>query len=298
MAGWGLPVPEILDADGPRGILLQEDLGDESLQESLHRATAREKEELYRLALDQLVVLQREAARAPQRAGCFQIAFDFEKLSWEMHFFWKHFLEGYRKCDLTVEDRASIADGFHRLCTEISSWPRVLTHRDFHSRNLMAHGGELYWIDFQDARMGPATYDLASLLRDSYVEIDEGFVAERAEEFRQRAVPGDHRDTFTRRFELMSIQRNLKALGTFGYQGTVKQSRCTFPTSRGLWPTPGGTSRVTPSSPACGAPWPAISRSSPRWRRHASRISAGTWGRRCASRVGSTTNARAASSSS
>jgi hypothetical protein len=122
-----------------------------------------------------------------------------------------------------------IADGFHRLCSEIASWPRVLTHRDFHSRNLMCHQGALYWIDFQDARMGPATYDLASLLRDSYVELGEGFVADLAEEFRQRAVPGEGRDTFLRRLELMSVQRNLKALGTFGYMGSVRNSRVYLP---------------------------------------------------------------------
>jgi aminoglycoside/choline kinase family phosphotransferase len=229
MAGWGLPVPEIVDADGQRGILLQEDLGDLSLQEALNNAGPERKQELYRQALDQLVVLQQQAASAPKRAVCFQIAFDFEKLSWELHFFWKHFLESYRKCDLTVEDRASIADGFHRLSAEIASWPRVLTHRDFHSRNLMSHGDQLYWIDFQDARMGPATYDLASLLRDSYVDLDEEFVADRAEEFRQRAVPGESRDTFRRRFDLMSIQRNLKALGTFGYMAAVRGSRVYLP---------------------------------------------------------------------
>ena len=102
-------------------------------------------------------------------------------------------------------------------------------HRDFHSRNLMSHQDALYWIDFQDARMGPAHYDLASLLRDSYVELDEEFVADLAEEFRQRAVPGESRDTFLRRFELMSIQRNLKALGTFGYMGAVRGSRVYLP---------------------------------------------------------------------
>jgi len=229
MAGWGVPVPEVLDVEPSLGIVLLEDLGDLTLQEALRGATPARRTELYRQALDQLVVLQREAARAPQRAGCFQIAFDFEKLSWEMHFFWKHFLEGYRKHDLSVEDRASISDGFHRLCSEIASWPRVLTHRDFHSRNLMCHRDELFWIDFQDARMGPATYDLASLLRDSYVELDEEFVADRAEEFRQRAVPGETRDTFLRRFELMSVQRNLKALGTFGYMGSVRGSRVYLP---------------------------------------------------------------------
>jgi hypothetical protein len=229
MAGWGLPVPRVLDVEGPLGVVVQEDLGDLTLQEALRGAGASRRTELYRQALDQLVVLQREAARASQRAGCFQIAFDFEKLSWELHFFWKHFLEGYRKRDLSVEDRALLADGFHRLCAEIASWPRVLTHRDFHSRNLMCHQGALYWIDFQDARMGPATYDLASLLRDSYVELGEGFVADLAEEFRQRAMPAEGRDTFLRRLELMSIQRNLKALGTFGYMGSVRNSRVYLP---------------------------------------------------------------------
>jgi aminoglycoside/choline kinase family phosphotransferase len=229
MAGWGLPVPEVLDVEGPLGVVILEDLGDLTLQEALRGAGDARRTELYRQALDQLVVLQREAARAPQRANCFQIAFDFEKLSWELHFFWKHFLEGYRKTDLSVEDRAMIADGFHRLCSEIASWPRVLTHRDFHSRNLMCHEDALFWIDFQDARMGPATYDLASLLRDSYVELGEDFVADRAEEFRQRAVPGEARDTFLRRLELMSIQRNLKALGTFGYMGSVRGSRVYLP---------------------------------------------------------------------
>jgi aminoglycoside/choline kinase family phosphotransferase len=229
LAGWGVPVPEVRAVDGERGIILQEDLGDHSLQESLNTASPSSRQELYRQALDQLVVCQREAARAPQRAACFQIAFDFEKLSWEMHFFWKHFLENYRKIDLTVEDRMMISDGFHRLCAEIASWPRVLTHRDFHSRNLMSYKGQLYWIDFQDARMGPATYDLASLLRDSYVDLDEDFIADRAGEFRQRAIPGESRDTFQRRFELMSIQRNLKALGTFGYMGAVRGSRVYLP---------------------------------------------------------------------
>lgn len=219
---FGLAVPEILGEDGPRGILLLEDLGDLTLQEVLRSASATHREELYRQAVKGLVVLQREAARSPKSAACFQIAFDLEKLNWELHYFLKHFLEGFRKRDLSVEDRALLAEHFHRLAEEIASWPRVLCHRDFHSRNLMLHRGSLFWIDFQDARMGPASYDLASLLRDSYVDLEEGFVAERAEEFRQMAAPEEPRDTFRRRFELMSVQRNLKALGTFGFMATVR----------------------------------------------------------------------------
>ncbi len=229
LAGWGIPVPDVLAVDGRRGVILQQDLGDVSLQSALEAATPGARDELYRQALETLVVVQRESVRAPQRAVCFRVAFDFEKLSWEMHFFWKHFLEGYRKCDLSVEDRAALADGFHRLTSEIATWPRVLAHRDYHSRNLMLHAGQLVWIDFQDARMGHATYDLASLLRDSYVDLDEAFVADRVEEFRQRAVPGEGRDLFQRRFELMCLQRNIKALGTFGFQGAVKGSRVYLP---------------------------------------------------------------------
>lgn len=221
MASCGLPVPDLITVDGPRGIIVQEDLGDGTLQQVLESATDGEREELYRRALRQLTLLQEAAARGPQMAQCFRVAFDIEKLVWELHYFLKHFVEGLRARDLNVEDRAILSEAFHRLAEEIASWPRVLCHRDFHSRNLMLYRGELRWIDFQDARMGPATYDLASLLRDPYVDLDEEFVAERAEEFRQKALPGDARDLFLRRFELVSVQRNLKALGTFGYMTMV-----------------------------------------------------------------------------
>jgi N-acetylmuramate 1-kinase len=226
---WSLPVPAIVDADGARGILVLEDLGDLTLQEVLKDAAPPRWEELYREALDHLALLQREGARGPQRAPCFQIAFDIEKLSWELHYFLKHFVEGLRGADLTVEDRATVSEGFHALAAEIASWPRVLCHRDFHSRNLMLHRERLFWIDFQDARMGPVTYDLASVLRDAYVDVPEELVATLAEEFRQKTAPGESRELFLRRFELMSVQRNLKALGTFGYMATVRGNQVYLP---------------------------------------------------------------------
>jgi len=222
LSGYGLPVPRILDHDGPRGILVLDDLGDTTLQHALAAAGPSEREQLYREATAAVARLQRESARGSQRAACFSIAFDIEKLSWELHYFVKHFVEGLRGEDLSVEDRSTLSESIHRLCEELASWPRVLCHRDYHSRNLMLHGGALHWIDFQDARMGPATYDLVSLLRDSYVDLPEELVAERAEEFRQQAQPGEARDAFARHFELMALQRNLKALGTFGYMKTVR----------------------------------------------------------------------------
>jgi aminoglycoside/choline kinase family phosphotransferase len=225
----GLPLPKLLDHDGALGIYEQEDLGDLTLQHVLADASPTQMVDLYREAIDEIVLVQREAPRASQRAICFQTAFDIEKLSWELHYFEKHFLELHRKVDLSVEDRSKLAEGFHSLAARIASWPRVLCHRDYHSRNLMQHQGRLFWIDYQDARMGPATYDLASLLRDSYVSLDEEFVQDRAEEFRQKGAPDETRETFQQRFELMSIQRNLKALGTFGYMAIVRHNPVYLP---------------------------------------------------------------------
>ena len=229
LAGYGVPVPEVREVDGPRGIVVLEDLGDLTLQEALKDAGEARRAGLYREAAGQLVRLQRESGRGTRRAACFQVAFDVEKLSWELHYFLKHFVEGLRGRDLTAEDRSTIAAGFHSLAGEIASWPRVLCHRDFHSRNLMRHRDRLYWIDFQDARMGPATYDLASLLRDAYVEVPEELVAELADGFREDAAPGEDREAFLRRFELTCVQRNLKALGTFGYMATVRDNHVYLP---------------------------------------------------------------------
>jgi aminoglycoside/choline kinase family phosphotransferase len=218
-------VPEVLEVDGGRGIVLLEDLGDRTLQQALDQGVrAERRRELYRVALDQLVRLQREAERGPHTGSCFRVAFDVEKLSWELHYFEKHFVEGLRGCKLSVEDRAGLAQSFHHLAEEMASWPRVLCHRDFHSRNLMLSGGRVVWLDFQDARLGPATYDLVSLLRDAYVDLPGELVEELVEEFRQRAVAGEARDAFRLRFELTTLQRTLKALGTFGYMATVREN--------------------------------------------------------------------------
>ena len=221
---YALPVPATVDVDGARGVVLQEDLGDLTLQETLKQASDAERDELYREAVDLVAQLQLRAAQGAQKSGCFHIAFDIEKLSWELHYFLKHFVEGLREADLTVEDRAVLSEAFHQLSQEIASWPRVLCHRDYHSRNLMPHEEKLYWIDFQDARMGPATYDLASLLRDAYVDLPEALSEDLKERFRQQASPDEPREVFRRRYDLMCVQRNLKTLGTFGFMATVRQN--------------------------------------------------------------------------
>jgi len=221
----GIPVPALLAVDGDRGLVVTEDLGDDTLQRILATRPGESRVPLYRSQLERLGELQRRAADWNGQASCFDVAFDVKKLTWEFHYFEKHFLEGERRCSLTTEDRATLAGAFWELASEIAGWPRVLCHRDFHSRNLMLHDDELHWLDFQDARQGPATYDLASLLRDSYVDLADDFVSALAEEFRRRWLGELAPAEFARRFELTSLQRNIKALGTFGYMASVKGRR-------------------------------------------------------------------------
>jgi N-acetylmuramate 1-kinase len=219
-----LPVPEILGHADMLGILALEDLGDVTLQSHVGAGTPTEHEALYRQAVAFIGVLQHRGAEmlTPSDVPS-QLAFDVEKLTWEMDFFVKHFVEGYRGAVLSAGERSALAREWADIVEELANEPRVLCHRDYHSRNLMVHDGQLYVIDFQDARMGPDTYDLASLLRDSYVDITELELDSFLAYF--LAVKGiTDVVEFRRRFDLMALQRNLKALGTFGYQAAARSN--------------------------------------------------------------------------
>jgi aminoglycoside/choline kinase family phosphotransferase len=221
-----LPVPALLGHSDPLGILALEDLGDVTLQAHLGAATPAEHAALYRQAVAFIELLQRRGAEVdPDGHVPFRMAFDVEKLTWELDFFVKHFIEGYRGAALSAALRAALAEEWSSIATELASEPRVLCHRDYHSRNLMLHADSLYIIDFQDARMGPDTYDLASLLRDSYVDLVDRDVDDLIAYFLALKGPTHGSDLeFRRRFDLMAVQRNLKALGTFGYQTMTRRN--------------------------------------------------------------------------
>src|ERR1044071_9429341 len=174
-----VPVPRILGHSNELGIIALQDLGDVTLQAHLGAASPAQHAALYRQAVSLVETLQRRGAElaAPGYIP-YGIAFDVEKLTWELQFFTKHFLEAYRGAQLTQAQRDALAKEYAAIVEELASEPRVLCHRDYHSRNLMLHEGDLYIIDFQDARMGPDTYDLVSLLRDSYVDFTEAQVDE------------------------------------------------------------------------------------------------------------------------
>ena len=229
LAEMPVPVPRILGHADDLGIISLQDLGDVTLQAHLGAASPAQHAALYRQAVSFIDTLQRRGAElASEEYIPYGIAFDVEKLTWELQFFTKHFLEAYRGTQLRAAEREALAAEYASIVEELASEPRVLCHRDYHSRTLMLHEGSLYIIDFQDARLGPDTYDLVSLLRDSYVDFTEAQVEELMAFFLalrkgRQPAPGDP-DEFRRRFDLMALQRNLKALGTFGFQTTSRHN--------------------------------------------------------------------------
>ncbi len=198
----------------------------------------------YQQAIDLVLKIQQAGAKEPDpHCPAFDRAFDIEKLSWELNFFLKYMLE--ENLNLTLPqycsspinrgttgwregDKALLQNFFLELSRRLAAEPRYLAHRDYHSRNLMVQDGRLRLVDYQDARLGLCQYDLASLLRDSYVSLDEAMRDDlleyyicRKEEWENKPI--DHRH-FREIFDYTCIQRNLKAVGTFAYQNCIRKN--------------------------------------------------------------------------
>ena len=223
-----VPVPALYYYDQPAGLLYLEDVGDVNLAQACQDATSPDTPELYRHAVDLLVRLHLKAT-FPADPAClaFGRAFDVPLLMWEFDHFIEYGIEKRAGKALPEKDRHAIRSEMRKIAEAMATQPRVFTHRDYHSRNLMVQDGRLRVLDFQDALMGPATYDLASLLRDSYLSLEQDLIDElviRYLEGRAKASAPLDRVTFLRLFDLTSIQRNLKAAGRFVYIALEKRN--------------------------------------------------------------------------
>ena len=210
-----LNVPEILAAELEQGFLLMTDLGSCQYLDAL-RADASRAPDLYDTALDALMQLQdRGVAFADQLP-----TYDKALLVREMRLFSEWLCGRHLGLSLAEPEQVAWNEVLSLLATSALSQPRVFVHRDYHSRNLMlcdkANPGIL---DFQDAMYGPLSYDLASLLKDCYHRLPAGEIARLTQAFyaglddQRRA--GMTYDQFFRSFELMAVQRHLKAAGIF-----------------------------------------------------------------------------------
>jgi N-acetylmuramate 1-kinase len=213
LAAAGVKVPALLGVDLARGFLLLEDLGDLLLLPALNPASVGS---YYRRAFE---VLAKMAVVDCSRNGL--VEYDEPLLSEELGRFQEWFVEGLLGYIPTAAEQVQLRHFFVQLIDSALEQPRVLVHRDFHSRNLMLVGPEgLAVIDFQDAVVGPVTYDLVSLLRDCYIQWPVAQVQEWARTYRgllrtHGLLADTHETVFLRWFDWMGLQRHIKVLGTF-----------------------------------------------------------------------------------
>jgi aminoglycoside/choline kinase family phosphotransferase len=216
LAGIGVHAPRVLARNAEDGFLLLSDLGSLTYLADL-AADAGRAEALYRDALRALVRIQAGGARyAPDLPP-----YDERLLRFEMSLFTDWLLGRHLSLELSPAESAALATAFDTLVANSLEQPQVFVHRDYHSRNLMvcpdANPGIL---DFQDAMHGALTYDLVSLLRDCYVAWPQERVVRWALDFRRQLLAeglpaGDDDAQFLRWFDLMGLQRHLKASGIF-----------------------------------------------------------------------------------
>lgn len=227
LASSGVPVPELYYYDEDGGLLFLQDLGDRTLEMAVASADEEEIRRLYVRSVDELVNFQKQAGRGdPEKCLAFGKSFDQPLLMWEFDHFLEYGIEVRTGEKIKDGDRKTIREEFQKICEHLLSSPRSLVHRDYHSRNLMVSHGGIFMLDFQDALVGPAVYDLASLLRDSYNVLPESLVSSLLEAYLEKSRGGDlkwDREGFRKLFDWMSIQRNLKAAGRFVYINTVKK---------------------------------------------------------------------------
>jgi hypothetical protein len=155
-------------------------------------------------------------------------ALDRDRFLFELAHFEAHFIRGLRGLEPTQAEAALLHAFFEELADACDRLPRVYSHRDYQSRNILVReDGRLGLIDFQDARMGPYVYDAASLLRDSSLDLDEGLVAEMLARLSRAsdAALAIGAEEYRRDFDLMALERNIKDLGTFGYMATARGRR-------------------------------------------------------------------------
>lgn len=223
----GLAIPRIYADQSENGLLLLEDIGDTALWDQVQQQP-QQAGIWYRRAIDQLLTLQIDGTRAAD-SSCiaFQQSFDERLFVWEFEHFIEHGIEK-RGIDLDPADAERMRAAFAVIARRLAEAPRFLNHRDYHSWNLHVQGDSIRVIDFQDALLAPATYDLATLLGDRDTpqivtpELERELVAYYHEQWHRRGGPAvPFRELEAQYFDC-AFQKALKVVGRFHFLATVK----------------------------------------------------------------------------
>ncbi len=222
LAAIGASVPEIYMAAVERGVLLLEDVGDVVLWDAATRAPA-EAEAVYRRAIDALLVLHERGTSARSTDSiAFKQELDERLLQWELEHFLEWGVERRLGVTLSAAMHRGYQESFDLITRELASAPKVLSHRDYHSWNLLWRDEQPVIIDFQDALLAPAEYDLASLLTDRITPrlVDPAMEARLLAYY--WTVRGHPAGTDRRRYALAALHRALKVIGRLHYIALAK----------------------------------------------------------------------------
>lgn len=225
----GVNVPKLYGQWESDGILFLEDLGDTALWDRVQGLTEADTVAWYQKALDELLKLHvRGTALRNDNCIAFQQRFDEKLYLWEFEHFIEWALEKRPGAKVAAATTAELRKTFAKIAQILDRQPACLNHRDYHSWNLMIYLETVRVIDFQDALLAPAQYDLASLLNDRVTDrvvnpaVEEQLIRyyiERKSDLEKRAIM---RDQFSEIYLLSAIQRDLKVVGRFYYLDLVK----------------------------------------------------------------------------
>lgn len=224
----GIFVPRVMATLPDHAALIIEDYGDDMLEGAVFTLAQAEK-------VADVKDLYLEAAKIacrfltiPHDAGstwC-RRKFDAERFIWELNFFREHYLEAVLNIKFSTSELRAFNHDAQQISVTLANNSRYFVHRDFHSRNIMVKDGKLAVIDFQDARLGPAPYDLVSLCFDSYVPLEGGFrrqLLESGLDLLGDLCGAEIRQHGLELWRPTLLQRQLKAIGSFGYLTVVKK---------------------------------------------------------------------------
>lgn len=209
--------------------LVIEDCGDELLETRIRGVLDNKNSDkknilsIYRPAF-QMIGRFLSIKKIPSELWCTR-SFDEAKLQYELNFFAQHALSCWGKSFLSKEEKDCFFEETKKLCSHISQVPKYFVHRDFHSRNLIFNNHHLYVIDFQDARLGPAAYDLVSLCFDPYVDLtstDRFHFFSEALQMLSETNGKNVKDEILSSWQAVFLQRQLKAIGSFFYLSKIK----------------------------------------------------------------------------
>ncbi len=220
----GMRIPDLYYDGQKEGFLLLEDIGDTPLRKAARECAEADAEALYRQAIDQLLVLQIAGTRQ-RNADCmaFRQRFDRRLFVWEFAHFVEWGLEKRVGTPLTVADADVLRPLFEDIAGRLDRAPAFLNHRDYHSWNLFVHDGEIRVIDFQDALLGPATYDLATLLNDRDTpavvgpDLERKLVEYYYATWHKAGGEARSRDAVWHEYNLCLLQKACKVVGRFYY---------------------------------------------------------------------------------